>query len=220
MTALQALTTVAPTSAVAALGTPTGSEIQDRFLKLLITQLKNQDPLNPLDNAQITNQLAQISTVNGIQSLNSAMQDLSKSLLSSQTLQSAALIGRTVVIDSNSLVLTAGTAVSGGIELAQSADSVKVLITSSAGELVRQLELGPQSSGLAGFKWDGLRDNGASAASGSYSYQVMATSGGTSVDATPLAGGIVTSVTVAPDGTHLSVDGIGDIQLQQIKSIL
>jgi flagellar basal-body rod modification protein FlgD len=196
------------------------SDIQDRFLKLLVTQMKNQDPLNPMDNAQVTSQLAQISTVNGIQQLNTTMQSLSTSFLSSQSLQSAALIGHTVLTDGSTLNVANAAPAYGAVQLAQSADSVKVNIVSAAGNIVRQLELGPQSAGVAGFQWDALDNAGAKVADGSYTFQIAATLAGQKVNATPLMAGTVSSVTLKSDGTHLTVGGIGDITMQQIKQIM
>ncbi len=84
-----------------------GADIQDRFLKLLVTQMKNQDPLNPMDNAQVTSQLAQINTVNGIQQLNATMQGLATSFMSAQSMQSTSLIGHTVLTDGSKLNVVA-----------------------------------------------------------------------------------------------------------------
>ncbi len=208
-----------PGTAAPAAAAP-GTDIQDRFLKLLVTQMKNQDPLNPMDNAQVTSQLAQISTVNGIQQLNTTMQSLSSSFLSSQSMQSTSLIGHTVLTDGNSLNIADGVPAYAAIELAQAADSVKVNIVSPAGNIVRQLDLGPQPAGLAGLQWDGLDDGGAKVAAGTYAFQVAATRGGQKIDATSYMAGTVSSVTLAADGAHLSVGGIGDLRMQQIKRIM
>jgi flagellar basal-body rod modification protein FlgD len=173
-----------------------------------------------MDNAQVTSQLAQISTVNGIQQLNTTVQSLSTSFLSAQSLQSTSLIGHTVLTDGNTLNVANGVPAYGAVSLAQAADSVKVNIVSPAGNIVRQLDLGPQKTGIAGFQWDGLDDSGAKVAAGSYSFQVAATSGGQKVDATSFMAGTVSSVTLGSDGTHLTVGGIGDVQMQQIKQIM
>jgi flagellar basal-body rod modification protein FlgD len=212
-----------PAANLAAATTPAatpGTDIQDRFLKLLVTQMKNQDPLNPMDNAQVTSQLAQISTVNGIQQLNTTIQGMSTAFLSSQSLQSASLIGHTVLTDGSSLNVADGAPAYGAVQLTQAADSVNVNIVSPAGNLVRQLQLGAQNTGTAGFQWDGLDDSGAKVAAGSYTFKVTATSGGQSVNTTSFMAGTVSSVTLGSDGLHLTVGGIGDIQMQQIKRIM
>src|SRR5450759_4503359 len=108
-----ALTATNPSVATSALGPPTSAtgssaDSEQRFLKLLVTQLNNQDPLNPLDNAQLTSQLAQMSTVSGVEKLNTTLQSLVDQSGSSQVLQAAFLIGRTVLVPGNQVTLSAG----------------------------------------------------------------------------------------------------------------
>ena len=220
MGAIQDVVTATSAGGTAASATTSAGEIQDRFLKLLVTQLKNQDPLNPLDNAQITSQLSQISTVSGIEKLNGTLQGLSTSLLSSQSLQSTALIGHKVFTDGNTLALTGGSAAPGGIQLAGAADSVKVNVVAPSGAIVRQLELGPQQAGFVGFQWNGLNDAGAAVASGNYAFQIAASSGAQKVGAAPLTAGTVSSVTLGADGMHITVGGVGDVKMDQIKRIM
>src|SRR6478672_4462777 len=100
---------------------PAADDPQDRFLKLLVTQMKNQDPLNPLDNAQVTSQLAQISTVNGIEKLNTTLQTMASSFAAGQSLQAAGMIGKDVLIPASTLRLAGGSALF-GIDLKQPAD--------------------------------------------------------------------------------------------------
>ncbi len=196
-----------------------GSEIQDRFLKLLVTQMKNQDPLNPLDNAQVTSQLAQINTVNGIEALNTTLQQMSASFLAGQSLQSATLIGRTALADGNGLALAAGAAARGGVQLERAADSVKVTINSAAGNVVRELELGSRNSGLVRFDWDGRNDAGATVVPGAYTFRVTARGAGQDIAAVPVASGTISSVTPGASGTRITVEGIGELTLQQIRGI-
>jgi flagellar basal-body rod modification protein FlgD len=215
-----------PTGSTGAAGTAgtaggTGAgEIQDRFLKLLVTQLKNQDPLNPMDNAQLTTQLAQINTVSGIQQLNTTMAGLSTSLLSAQSTQSASLIGRTVLAESSTLKLDAGKTAIGGAQLAQAAERVRINILGPAGNLVRQFELGAQKEGLSGFEWDGKNDAGVRVDPGNYTFHVTATNGTQNVGATPVAAGLVSSITLGSGGSRLNVDGVGEIAMQQIRNIM
>ena len=217
-TGTNAATAAAAASAPSS-GAVSSTEQQDRFLKLLVTQMKNQDPLNPLDNAQVTSQLAQINTVSGIEKLNGTLQNLSTSFLAGQSLQSAALIGHQVLTDGNRLAYS-GAPVAAGAELQQPADRVTVTIADAAGNTVRTLELGPQKAGVARFEWDGLNDGGARVADGAYSMRIAALRGGQQVTATPLAMGLVGSVSFGNDGLRVDVDGIGAIQLGQIKKIL
>lgn len=216
MNAIQDTTTAAAASATGASGT---GEMQDRFLKLLVTQMKNQDPLNPLDNAQVTSQLAQINTVSGIEKLNGTLQNLSTSFIAGQSLQSAALIGRNVLTDGNRLAWN-GASVTGAAELQQPADRVTVTIADAAGNAVRTMELGPQQAGTAQFQWDGLNDAGSRVADGAYTFRIGAQRGGQQVAATPLGIGRVASVSFGNDGLRVDVDGIGAIQMFQIKRIL
>ncbi|MCX7178553.1 MAG: flagellar hook assembly protein FlgD, partial [Proteobacteria bacterium] len=127
---------------------------EDRFLKLLVTQLKNQDPLNPLDNAQVTSQMAQISTVSGIDKLNATLQALSASMTPNQTLQAATMIGHGVLVAGSGMDLKAGVGL-GGFELASAAESNKVSVTDASGALVSTIDLGAQPAGIVKFQWDG-----------------------------------------------------------------
>jgi flagellar basal-body rod modification protein FlgD len=225
MASIQNVTAAASsaTTAAAAGGPAAGSsstDIQDRFLKLLVTQLKNQDPLNPMDNAQLTSQLSQISTVSGIEKLNTTMQSLSDSLFASQSMQATSLIGHSIYAEGSRLGFDGSTPAAGGINLAQAADSVKINVVGPSGNVVRQIDLGAQKSGMVGFKWDGMSDGGSSAAPGAYTFTVAAKSGTQTVPTTSLMSGQVSSVTIGSDGAHAIVKGIGDVSMQQIKQIM
>jgi flagellar basal-body rod modification protein FlgD len=209
------------TTATGAAGGASGTgEVQDRFLKLLVTQLKNQDPLNPMDNAQLTTQLAQINTASGIQQLNTTMQNLSTSLLSAQSTQSASLIGRTVLAEGSPHKLADGKTVTGGVQLPEAAERVRVNILGPAGNLVRHFELGAQKAGLTGFEWDGRNDAGLALPAGNYTFNVTATSGAQNVAGTAVVAGAVTSITLGSGGSRLNVDGIGEIAMTQIRNIM
>ena len=119
--------------------TSTAAETQDRFLKLLVTQMKNQDPLNPMDNAQVTSQMAQLSTVTGIDKLNATLQALSDSMTSNQSLQAASMIGHGVLVDGKDVDLSDGAGY-GGFELAQPVDRARVSVYDKAGGLGRRIE--------------------------------------------------------------------------------
>lgn len=201
----------AKTSAVA--------DTQDRFLKLLVTQMKNQDPLNPMDNAQVTSQMAQLSTVTGIDKLNVTLQALSDSMVSGQSLQAAAMIGHGVLVPGKGIDLEKGSGY-GGIEMAQSADKVDIAIYDKAGALVRNIHLGSQKAGLVNWQWDGRNESGVSVADGSYNFTVNATQAGKAADATALQFGMVNSVTQGKQGVELSVGNLGGIALSQVRQIL
>ena len=186
--AVTATTSTDPASALGTLASsaPSSADSEQRFLKLLVTQLNNQDPLNPLDNAQLTSQLAQMSTVSGIEKLNAAFQSLIAQSGSSQVLQSAALIGRTVLVPGNDLSLQQGAAVPFAVDLPSAADSVKVTITNAAGATVRSYDAGALPQGVKTLSWDGMGDNGAPVTDGKYTVNVVAKAGSAGVAASPV----------------------------------
>lgn len=193
-------------------------EMQDRFLKLLVTQMKNQDPLNPLDNAQVTTQLAQISTVNGIEKLNSGIEAMASSLTAGQSLQAAGMIGKAVLVPGSTLELTGGKSVF-GIELAGAADQVKIAIQDATGRQVQVLTLGPQEAGSRALQWDGKTADGAQAPDGAYSVIVSATRGEQKVDAQALAFGSVQAVSQSSQGVRLNVGTLGMVSIPDVRQI-
>lgn len=211
-------------SSTTASTTPTAADVakttQDNFLKLLVTQMKNQDPMNPLDNAQVTSQMAQLSTVTGINQLNTTVNSLSSSLLASQSVQAASLVGRSVMVPGSALQLSSGAAY-GGVDLPQAADKVVVTIKDAAGNVVHSADLGPQkAAGTVPFQWDGTTDSGAAAPDGAYTFAVAATQGGNKIDATALSVAQVASVSLGAQGATLNVVGMGPVALLQVKQIL
>lgn len=207
------------TSTTGASGTDTASATQDRFMKLLITQMKNQDPLNPLDNAQVTSQLAQLSTVTGIDKLNATMGTLKDSYQSSQALQATGLIGHGVLVPGSTTNLTDGKAVL-GMDLPGAADAVSVTIRDGSGNVVRKLDLGPQAAGTLPVAWDGKTDKGAAAASGQYSFEVSATSAGAALKPTTLSYDQVGSVSTGAAGTKLNLNGGSSAALADVREII
>jgi flagellar basal-body rod modification protein FlgD len=195
------------------------SDTQNRFLTLLTAQLKNQDPLNPLDNAQMTSQMAQISTVDGIERLNATLTALLNADAGSQTLQAATMVGRSVLVPGSSLSLTNGAGLA-GVELAGAADSVTATIKDGSGLVVRTLNLGALPAGVQGFAWDGKTDSGAVAANGSYTISVAAKQGQNDVTATALALGTVSGVSRTGQTYTLDVTGLGKVSMNDVKEIL
>lgn len=201
--------------------TSQASDAENRFLKLLTTQLKNQDPLNPLDNAQMTSQLAQISTVSGVEKLNATLQLLLQGSQESQTMQAASLVGHAVLVPGSQLTLSSSSAV-GGVELAGAADAVTVTIKDSNGLAVRTLSLGSLAAGVHNFTWDGKTDGGAQAADGAYTVSINAKQGSNSVTATALDLGMVRSLIRDSSGSSYSLDvgGLGIFTMADVKQIL
>lgn len=192
------------------------AEISDRFLTLLVTQLKNQDPLNPMENAELTTQLAQMSTVEGINQLNTTVDALSTMMLSNQVLQGASLVGREVLAEGDALTLTESGAL-GAVDLESKVDTLKVSVYDSDGLLVRTLSVGAQDAGLVYFTWDGTDNNGAALATGDYTYKVTATAAGEDVDNTAYALGSVLSVSLNDSSLQADISGLGTRNLDQIK---
>lgn len=196
------------------------AETQDRFMTLLVAQMRNQDPLNPLDNAQVTSQMAQLSTVTGIDKLNATVQALQASYQSSQSLAAAGMIGHGVFVPGSGIALQDSKALF-GVELSESADSVKVEVRNTAGKLVHTMDLGPQAVGTVPLAWDGKTDAGATATDGAYQFDVVAMRGGEKINvASGLSFGEVASVSTNAQGVKLHVAGIGPVDLSAVRQIL
>jgi len=239
-------TSSATQAAAAAIGASKSSvatsneESGDRFLKLLVTQLKNQDPMNPMDNAQLTTQMAQINTVAGIEKLNTSvgtmtdklstqlaglntsggldkleatLQKMSGQFLQSQTLQGAGMVGRQVWTSGNALSVESGKG-AGAFELAGPADAVSVDVLSPAGLVVGQVDLGAQASGRRAFQWtvpEGMDPAG-------LTFRVNARSGADAVRATLQSADRVNAITAGPDGLVLQLSRLGPTPVNNVKA--
>ncbi|MGE0330401.1 MAG: flagellar hook assembly protein FlgD [Ramlibacter sp.] len=215
--------TTAPANAGAAalnsVGGASAAEQQDRFMKLLVAQMKNQDPLSPMDNAQMTSQIAQINMVGGIEKLNGTVESLLASFTALQAQSATQLPGRDVLVSGNALSLADGVA-KGGVELARAADTVNVDILDAGGNTVRTLALGASGTGVRGFSWDGLRHDGKPAPEGSYRLRVAASAAGKPVDATTLAAARVQSVSNSSAGVQVDLGSAGIRPYADVKSFL
>lgn len=188
---------------------------QDRFLKLLVTQMRNQDPLNPMDNAEITSQMAQLSTVTGIEKLNQTLASFTKA----QAFQSVDMIGHYVLAPGKHVDLASSVGLA-GVELAGAADKVTVKIFDKDGKAVRTMELGKLDAGVNAFTWDGKTDAGEVAKDGSYTFTVAATLKDDKVSASSLSVGKVQSVLMDDVGPALSVSGMGLVDLDDVRQVL
>jgi len=184
----------------------------DRFLKLLVAQLQNQDPLSPMDNAEVTSQMAQINTVSGIQQLNTTMQALAGQFAQLQALQGASLVGHSVVVPGNGLQVTDGVG-QGGFELTGPADAVKVEILSPGGQVIDTLQLGAQSSGLHTFDWNA----GSATTSSGLRFRVTSTTGGVSSAATTLVKDTVDAVTTSGGTFSLDLANSGLVPYSSVR---
>ncbi len=193
-------------------------EAQDRFMTLLVTQMKNQDPLNPLDNAQVTSQLAQLSTVTGINKLNNTLETMMSNAQASQSLQASSLIGHDVLV-SGSEIHFDGSAGYFGVELPASTDNLTVTISDSAGNPLRQISLGKQNEGIIPLSWDGYSDTGTRAASGDYKFTVSATTGGESATVNTLSLEKINSITSSATGVKLNLSNASAVTTNDLKQI-
>lgn len=199
--------------------TSTTNDMENRFLTLLTTQLKNQDPLNPLDNAQLTSQLAQINTVNGIERLNASLSKLLSAYDSSQAMQTSALIGKSVLVAGSGLALSGGYT-GAGIKLDEAADQVTINIVDSSGKTVQSQQLGAREAGVFSFVWDGKNDAGEQLKDGSYKFSVEAVKGGSKINATALQLGTVSAVTRSGNGFVLDLGSLGNVKFDDVQQIL
>jgi flagellar basal-body rod modification protein FlgD len=175
-----------------------------RFLKLLVAQMQNQDPLNPMDNAAVTTQMAQINTVSGIQQLNTTMQQLSSQVVQMQALQGASLVGRSVIVPGNVLDIQQGVG-QGGFQLDSAAGDVKVDMVAGSGQVVGTIDLGAQSAGMGSFSWPA----GSYGNADGLTFRVTATTGATKLAPTALMRDTVDSVSLSGAGFSLELQHSG-----------
>ena len=194
------------------------ADTQDRFLSLLVAQMKNQDPLNPLDNAQVTSQMAQLSTVEGIENMSNSLAALTASMGANQMAQAASLIGRGVLVPGNTVSPTQLQDIM-GFELSRPADRVSIDIIGAGGNVVRSLDLGPREDGVNVVAWDGLTSNGTAAPAGAYSFKVNAIQGGQAVSNVALNLGMVNSVSQNSQGVQLNLAGNTSVGYADIRQI-
>lgn len=203
-------------------------DTQDRFLTLLVTQLQNQDPLNPMDNAQVTSQIAQLSTVQGIQQLNNTLLALSGQMDMSQSLQAASLIGKGILYPGDKIALgdnpddpTARVATPFGVDLMSAATSAKVIIRDGSGKAIYTQDLGAQPAGIYPLSWDGVDDAGEPVPSGSYSVHIEASNDkGQPVSAETLTYGHINSVAYTTEGLRLNLAMGEKISLLDIRQVM
>ena len=195
---------------------------QEDFLTLMISQFRNQDPFEPMDNGDFLGHLAQFSTVNGITSLNSAFAGLAGSMQDNQALQAAGLVGHAVLAVTDTGHLGDSDTLKGGVELTSSASNVQIDITDPSGQLVQRLNLGQQPPGLVRFEWNGNDTTGDRAASGLYQVTARAIRG-TNIESVPtVIESDIQSVTLGQFGGGMTLNLVGgqDMPLGQVYQII
>jgi flagellar basal-body rod modification protein FlgD len=215
------LTGIAPTtssttstSGTAAAATSMDAQ-QDRFLKLLVAQLNNQDPMNPVDNAQMTSQMAQINTVTGIQQVNDTLKSMAAQFTALQVLQGSSMVGHDVLMDGNTLSIKNGQA-QGAFDLASKAESVKVDVLSPGGQVLDTINMGALDAGRHDVNWDATKYS----FSGDPVFKVTATLGGQNIASQSLARATVTSVGSEAGIMKVQLLGRAAVDYSSIKAIL
>jgi flagellar basal-body rod modification protein FlgD len=187
----------------------TGQLGQEQFLKLMLTQLENQDPFKPLESGEFLGQLAQFGTVSGIANLERAFAGLSESLVANQALEASGLIGREVLVRSERAYLGNDANVEAAVRLDQSAGRVLVQVRDAVGQVVRQIDLGRHDAGTVRFGWNGQTDAGERAAPGHYTITAQYSDGTEMRSAETLVSAPVESVAFGPRGLTLQLGGLG-----------
>lgn len=188
---------------------------QADFLSLLIQQMRNQDPTQPMDSSQMVSQLAQISQVSATQNMQTSFSALSQSLQGNQLLQASNLVGRSVTVPSANGQLQGGS-LDGAVNVPDGGGHTLVQVSDAAGNVVRTLDLGNQPVGLADFHWDGTGDNGQPLPPGNYNLNAQV---GSSAVATYVSGKVDSVGMTSADGAYLNVDGLGSVLLGQIARV-
>ena len=215
ITPLASVTSTAANVSPSAQAATDANASQDRFLKLLVAQLNNQDPMNPMDNAQMTSQMAQINTVTGIQQVNATLKSMAEQFAGMQVLQGSSMVGHNVLIEGNTLTRSNGVA-SGAIDLDGAADNLRVEILSPGGQVVDTLNLGAKEPGRHSFEWDATSYQG----TGEPSYRVTATQGGNAISNTALVRATVTSVSSENGVMTVQLQGRAAVAYSNVKAIL
>ncbi|MEH2920935.1 flagellar hook assembly protein FlgD [Samsonia erythrinae] len=200
--------------------TSSADDLQNQFLTLLVAQLKNQDPTNPMSNDQLVSQLAQLNTVSGIEKLNTTLGSISGQIDNNQSMQATTLIDHGVMIPGKDILVGQETSTPFGVELEKAAEVVTVTVNDATGKAVRTVELGPLSAGVHSFNWDSKLADGTAAPDGAYTFTASASTGGAQQVVQPLSYGVVNAVTRADGGVVLDLGLRGKATLDDVRQIL
>ena len=195
--------------------------VQEDFLSLMVAQIQNQDPFQPMESGEFFTQIAQFGTVSGLEDIQASIDAMAASLVSDQSLAAASLVGRDVLVPADGFDLQQGGTVQGAVEVPYDMDEVTVTIKDGTGAVVAQIPLGAQSEGLADFQWDGLDSSGEPVPPGHYTLEVTGTVDGETLALEGLLEAEVTSVTLGSYGQEMMVDleGIGEVPYSDVRRI-
>jgi flagellar basal-body rod modification protein FlgD len=208
-------TTIGSTTATSSTNATDAEASQERFLTLLVAQINSQDPLNPMDNAEMTTQMAQINTVSGIQELNATLKGMAEQMSATQSLQGASLIGREALIDGNTLSYE-GDVAKGALSLPSAASQVYVDIVGTNGAVLDTVDMGARSAGQHAFEWD----TGSISPDSVASFTVRASQGTQVVTATPLTRVTVASVGVSNGAMNLQLTNGRTVAYDQARAFM
>ncbi len=198
-----------------------GSEIgQEEFLKLMTAQMNNQDPMKPMTDGEFFTQIAQFSSVAGIQDLQDSFSQVATALQSNQALQASTMVGRTVMIPSGEAVFNGEEPVSGKVSVTDATNALTINILDTSGQVVRTLFTGAQNPGAVDFSWDGRSDEGEVMGAGDYTIEAIAQTGGESIQLATLLAEKVESVTLGSGGVMLDLASDRSVPLSGVKQVM
>lgn len=192
---------------------------KNEFLELLVAQLNNQNPLEPQENGEFIGQLAQFSTVEGVEKLNSSMETILSGYQSSQALQASSLVGRKVIVPTEKAMVDTSETFKASLVLPTSSSNVYVNIYDEAGSVVNRINMGPQEAGNVSFMWDGKDASGETVPPGTYKFEAQATYNGETKGLYTLLPANVDSVTLGGNELLLNLAGLGSVPLSQVQVI-
>jgi flagellar basal-body rod modification protein FlgD len=192
---------------------------QDDFLKLMVAQLKNQDPFSPVDNTQMVAQMAQFSSVSGITEMNTTLKAIADKLAGTSTSDALSYVGKTVLTEGDVAFGRTTGGIAGAVELDAAADDVKVTIQDQEGNTLKTMDLGKSSQGTVSFDWDGKTAAGEDAGAGPFKVVATATASGKAITSRSLVWAPVQSVSLASGTPVLNVAGLGSVDISAVREI-
>lgn len=205
-------------SSSASVSTSNVSAEQNQFMTLLVAQMRNQDPLNPMDNNQMTSQMAMLNMVSGIENLNKTLNNMSTSQQLGDSLKATDLIGHSVLVPTSKVILNNGVG-DFSVDLASDAQNVNVMVLDKYGVLVKSFDIGAQTAGIHKINWDGFSDTGSQLVDGEYTIKVDAQKNGQMVDVTSLTADTVDNLTLSGGLATLQLSKLGNVGLSDIRAV-